>query len=138
MAYQNPADRWPHLNREAEYRVLLPAAVQAVAVLVEAARPGWGERLTGPEIEAAPARWPLGVGPDPQTPAGQWIALYRDLRTLLDTCTQAPDPELRSAERLVSTLSQAVWAGSQGDWDSAVHRTKRALLDSWQFTGIPR
>ncbi|MET9402655.1 hypothetical protein [Kitasatospora sp. NPDC002965] len=136
MAHQNPADRWPHLNREAEYRALLPAAVQAVAVLVEAARPGWGERLTGPEIEAAPARWPLDVGPDPQTPAGQWIALYRDLRTLLDTCTQDPEPELLAAERLVNLLSQAVWVGSQGEWLAAGQRTKRALLSSWKATGF--
>ncbi|MFD5610475.1 hypothetical protein [Kitasatospora sp. NPDC127060] len=127
----------PHADHETEYRLLLPAAVHIASELVDAAVPGWAHRLRDAGVEASPAPWPHGKAPDPQSPAGQWIELYRNLRALADTCPGQPSVELRAAERLVSLLNQAVWAGSQGAWLAATIFTKRALRDAWRATGFP-
>ncbi|MFG2847453.1 hypothetical protein ACGF12_30435 [Kitasatospora sp. NPDC048296] len=124
-------------HHETEYRLLLPAAVHTVSDIVETAVRGWGHRLHDAGIEASPAPWPHGQAPDPQSPAGQWIRLYRDLRALIDLGFGQPRAELQAAERLVSLLCQAVWAGSQEAWREAVNFVKRALRDAWRVTGGP-
>jgi hypothetical protein len=120
----------PWLPPQTEYLSLFPAAVHAVAQALEAAQPGAAARLLGAGAEPAPTPWPLGEAPDPQSPAGQLLALWRDL----------PEPDsgdrgpIVTARDSLSRLNRAIWHASYGEWHTASGLLQRAMKTAQKAT----